>query len=80
MFQPATDSVTARPIHEARLQRTVLTAARKTASNAPAITAAREAFRQTAQYLAEQRTDVETSLPELVKSASRPGGMTCGHT
>jgi DNA-binding transcriptional LysR family regulator len=59
MFRPATSSVITRPIQEGRLQRTILTAARRTASNAPAITAVRRAFQETARHLAEHRTDVE---------------------
>ena len=61
MFTPATASVITRPIQEGRLQRTVLTAARQTSSNAPAITAIRQAFQQTGRHLAEHRQDVEIS-------------------
>jgi len=61
MFTPATSGVTTRPIQEGRLQRTILTAARRTASDAPPITAVRQAFEQTARYLAGHRQDVEIS-------------------
>lgn len=61
MFTPATPSVITRPVQEARLQRTILTAARRTASHAPPITAVRQAFEETARYLAGHRQDVEIS-------------------
>jgi len=59
MFTLATSSVITRPVREGRLQRIILTAARRTASNAPAITAVRRAFQETARHLAEHRKDVE---------------------
>jgi len=61
MFTSAASSVITRPVREGRLQRTILTAARRTASNAPAIAAVRRAFEETARYLAEHRKDVEIS-------------------
>jgi DNA-binding transcriptional LysR family regulator len=67
LFQPASSGVITRPVQEGRLQRTILTAARRTASNAPAITAVREALRDTARHLAEHRPDIELSAePELL--------------
>jgi len=50
-----------RPVQEGRLQRTVLTAARRTASNAPTITAVRQALQETGLHLAEHRRDIEIS-------------------
>jgi DNA-binding transcriptional LysR family regulator len=61
MFKPATSGVTTRPIQEGRLQRTILTATRHTASDAPPITAVRQAFEETARYLAGHSQDVEIS-------------------
>jgi len=61
MFTPPTPGVITRPIQEARLQRTILTATRRTASTAPAITAVRQAFQETARHLAGHRQDVETA-------------------
>lgn len=66
MFKPAAESVITRPIQEGRLQRTVLTATRRTASNAPAISAVRQAFQQAALHLVEHRTDVDVPAERLL--------------
>jgi DNA-binding transcriptional LysR family regulator len=50
--------ITSRRLREERLQRTIFTAARVTASGAPAVVAVREALTDTARELASKRRDV----------------------
>jgi DNA-binding transcriptional LysR family regulator len=59
LFAPGTPSVTSRPAQEGELQRTIFTAARRTARNAPAILAVRQALRQTATQVAASRDGIE---------------------
>ena len=65
MFRPATPGVVTRPIQDGRFQRTILTAARRTAIGGPAITAVRQALRETALHLTESRHDIEISASAL---------------
>ena len=51
-------SVTPRPLREGSLQRTIFTVARRTASTAPTIRAARQALRDTARDVAATRRDI----------------------
>ena len=59
LFATAAPGVTARPAHEGRLQRTIFTAARQTARDAPPILAVRQALRETAQQVAASRDGIE---------------------
>jgi len=63
LFTTGTPSVTSRPAQEGTLQRTIFTVARRTARNAPAILAVRQALRQTATQVAASRNGIEL-LPE----------------
>jgi len=59
LFATAASGVTARPVQEGRLQRTIFTAARQTARDAPPILAVRQALRETAQQVAASRDGIE---------------------
>lgn len=60
-------TIAARPLREGRLQRSIFTVARPTASNSPGIRAVRAALRRTAQQVASRRRDihVETVRPAV---------------
>jgi DNA-binding transcriptional LysR family regulator len=68
LFAISAPGVTSRPVQEGKLQRTIFTVARRTARDAPAIRAARQALRQTATQVAANRHGIRL-LP--VPSASR---------
>jgi LysR substrate binding domain len=68
LFTTGTPSVTSRRVQEGKLQRTIFTAARQTAREAPTILAVRQALRQTARQVAASRNGIEL-LP--VPSASQ---------
>jgi hypothetical protein len=63
LFATGTPGVTSRPAQEGKLQRTIFTAARQTARDAPAILAVRQALRRTARQVAASRNGIEL-LPE----------------
>jgi DNA-binding transcriptional LysR family regulator len=59
LFATGTPGVTSRPAQEGKLQRTIFTAARRTARDAPAILAVRHALRQTATQVAASHDGIE---------------------
>jgi DNA-binding transcriptional LysR family regulator len=58
LFTTGTPGVTSRPVQEGTLQRTIFTVARRTARDAPAILAVRQALRQTAKQVAASRDGI----------------------
>jgi hypothetical protein len=75
LFTTGTPDVTSRPVQEGRLQRTIFTVARRTARDAPAILAVRQALRETARQVAASRDGIEL-LP--APSASQGTANTAG--
>ena len=59
LFVAGTPGLTARPAQEGELQRTIFTVARRTARDAPAIRAVRQALRDTATQVAGSRDGIE---------------------
>ncbi len=58
LLAPAMPQITARRLREERLQRTIFTATRTTASDAPAVLAVRSAIGETARKVAARRGDL----------------------
>jgi len=78
LLTAALPQITARPLAEERLQRTIFTATRATATDAPAVVAVEAALREAAAEIARDRPDLET-MPGLRPTTPPSANHTVDH-